>query len=90
MLRLLRRMPFFRILAIGKTVLLARRHLMKLEPHDRRRLRDLVRRGHRLTPAERDELRRLLARLEPRAFAFATANAFSPVPIPRWLARAKT
>lgn len=57
MLRLLRRMPFSRILATGQTVLLARRHLMELEP---------------------------------RAFAFATANAFSPVPIPRRLARAMT
>ena len=90
MLRLLRRMPFFRVLAIGKTVLLARRHLRRLEPADRRRLSELVRRGRRITGAERDELRRLLSRLEPRAFAFATANAFSPVPIPRWLARAKT
>ena len=90
MLRLLRRMPFFRILAIGQTVLLARRHLMKLAPHDRRRLRDLVWRGHRLTAPERDELRRLLTKLEPRAFAFATADAFSPVRIPRWLSRAKT
>ncbi len=89
MLRLLRRMPFFRVLAIGKTVLLARRHLLNLDPYDRRRLRDLVWRGHRMTAGERDELRRLLAKLEPRAFAFATADAFSPVPIPRWLARAK-
>ena len=82
-------MPFFRILAIGRTVLLARRHLSKLGPGDRRRLRDLVGRGHRLNASERDELRRLLAKLEPRAFAFATANAFSPVRIPRWLAGAK-
>jgi hypothetical protein len=89
MLRLLRRMPFFRVLAIAQTVLLARRHLQKLEPVDRRRLGELVRRGRRMTAAEREELRRLLAKLEPRAFAFATADAFSPVPIPRWLARAK-
>ena len=89
MLRLLRRLPFFRVLAIAKTVLLARRHLQKLEPVDRRRLGELVRRGRRMSAAEREELRRLLAKLEPRAFAFATADAFSPGPIPRWLARAK-
>jgi hypothetical protein len=89
MLRLLRRLPFFRILAIAKTVLLARRHYTRLDVPERRRLRELVMRGHRLTRAERDELRRLLAKLEPRALAFATANAFSPVRIPRWLAGAK-
>jgi hypothetical protein len=36
--------------------------------------------------AEREELKRLLAKLEPRAFAFNTANAFSPFPLPRRLA----
>jgi hypothetical protein len=86
MLPLLRRMPFFRVLAIGHIVLLARRHLSQLDADDRRRLAELVRRGRGLSPAERDELRRLLAKLEPRAFAAATAAAFSPVPIPRWLA----
>jgi hypothetical protein len=36
-----------------------------------------------MDPAERDELRRILSKLEPQALAFATANAFSPVPLPR-------
>jgi hypothetical protein len=31
-------------------------------------------------------LRRLLGKLEPRAFAVIAANAFSPVPLPRRLA----
>ncbi|MEO8686769.1 MAG: hypothetical protein ABI611_00955 [Solirubrobacteraceae bacterium] len=76
-------MPVFRLLAIGETILLARRHFQRLDANDRRRLRELVRRGRGMTPAERDELRRFLARLDPRAFAFATANAFSPVRLPR-------
>jgi len=83
MFRLLRRMPLFRLLAVGKTVLLARRHIQRLDADDRRRLRELLRRGRAMDPAERDELRAILAKLEPRAFAFATANAFSPVPLPR-------
>jgi hypothetical protein len=82
---MLRSMPFFRVLAIGKTVLLVRRHFLQLERADRRRLAELLRHGTAMTPAERDELRRLLAKLEPRTFAAATANAFSPVKIPRWL-----
>jgi hypothetical protein len=34
---------------------------------------------------ERAELRRLLGKLEPRSLAADTADAFSPVPLPRWL-----
>ena len=85
MLRKLRLIPFFRLLAIGQTVLRARRHWRGLEPTDRRRLRELVMRGRNMSPAEREELRVILSKLEPRAFALATANAFSPVRMPRWL-----
>jgi hypothetical protein len=84
-MRPLRAIPFFRLLAIGQTVLLARRHMRGLEPQERRRLRQLVLRGTKMTSAEREELRRILGKLEPRAFALATANAFSPVRMPRWL-----
>jgi hypothetical protein len=85
MFRLLRRLPFFKLLAITQTVLLARRHLRRLEASDRRRLLELVRRGRRMNRAEREELRRLLGKLEPRAFALTTASRFSPVPLPRRL-----
>jgi hypothetical protein len=82
-------MPFFRVLAIAQTLFLAHRHLTQLNARDRRRLRALVLRGPTLKKTERDELRRLLAKLEPRAFAFATADRFSPFPLPRRLAGAK-
>ena len=84
MLGFVRRIPFFKLLAIAETVLLARRHLMQLDRHDRRRLAQLVRCGPGMTPAERDELRRILAKMEPRAFAAAAADRFSPVPL-KWL-----
>jgi hypothetical protein len=86
MFRTLRRMPFLKFLAIAKTLLLARNHIRRLDRNDRRRLQELARRGTKLNRAERDELRRLLSKLEPRAFAFATADAFSPVRLPRRLA----
>jgi hypothetical protein len=79
-------MPFLKLLAIGQTALLARRHLKRLNSRDRRRLSELVRRGPRMDGGERKELRRLVGKLEPRAFAASTADAFSPVPLPRWLA----
>jgi hypothetical protein len=85
MLKMLRRMPFFKVLAVARTVMLARRHWRRLDASDRHRLTELARHGTSLTAAERDELRRILAKLEPREFAAATANAFSPVRIPRWL-----
>jgi hypothetical protein len=78
-------MPFFKVLAIGQALLLARRHLRLLSSRDRRRLSQLVRRGPRMNRRERAELRRLIGKLEPRAFAGQTADAFSPVPLPRWL-----
>jgi hypothetical protein len=84
MFRLLRRMPFFKVLAVAQTALLARRHLQRLDATDRRRVAELVRHGRRLSPPERDDLRRLLAKLGPREFAFAAADRFSPVPL-RWL-----
>jgi hypothetical protein len=86
MFRMLRRMPIFRLLAIGQTVLLARRHFRRLDANDRRRLGQIVRRGRGMSQAEREELRGILGKLEPREFAFTTAGRFSPVPLPRRLA----
>jgi hypothetical protein len=86
MLKLLRGLTMFRLLAIAKMVLLARRHYRKLESHDRRRLTALVRRGMAMNAAERDEMLRILAKLEPRAFAIAATSAFAPGKMPRWLA----
>ena len=51
MLKTLRAIPFFRLLAIAETVLLVRRHVRMLDAGDRRRLAELVRRGRGMTPA---------------------------------------
>lgn len=84
----LRRIPAARLLALGEIALLARDHVGKLEPAERRRLVELVRRGHgrprkHLTDAEHEELSRLLAKAEPRRFAGLAADRLSPVPLPR-------
>jgi hypothetical protein len=81
----IKRLPFFKILAVAKVALLLRRHLRGLSKADRRRLTELARRGTKLTPAERTELRALVAKMEPGAFAVGAANHISPVPLPRWL-----
>jgi hypothetical protein len=81
----IKKLPFFKILAAAQVALLARRHLRGLTREDKWRLVELARRGTKLTPAERTELRGLVAKMEPRAFALGAADRFSPVPLPRWL-----
>lgn len=78
--------PLLKLLAVAQTLLLARRHAKLLSPREWRRMRELVQRGPRMDRRERDELRRLVGKLEPRAFAGKTADRFSPVPLPRRLA----
>ncbi len=89
----LRGLPLMRLLAAGEMVLLARQHMVRLEPAERRRLLTLVREGHgrpsNLTPEQRDELARLVAKAEPRQFMAAAAERFSPVPIPGRLVRGR-
>jgi hypothetical protein len=76
--RAIRALPFFRVLIIAQLALLAREHVMKLQPMERRRLWELVRNARHLTPVEKDELRGLAIKLEPRAFATGAARHMSP------------
>jgi hypothetical protein len=89
----LRRIPIFKLLAIGEIALLARSHVQKLDPAERRRLVELMREGRgrssNLAAAERDELAQLVAKAEPRLFAGMAADRLSPVPLPRRLVRGR-
>ncbi len=75
----MKRIPFFKLLAILQILLLARRHLQGLSRDERRRVAELVRRGHRLSTAERRELRHLASKLEAGAFARGAAVRMSPL-----------
>ena len=75
----MKHIPFFKFLAILQILLLARRHLQGLSREDRRRMTELVRRGHRLSKHERHELRRLAGKLEPAAFVRGAAVRASPL-----------
>jgi hypothetical protein len=86
---MLKRLPFFKILAFAQIALLTHRHLTRLTPFERRRLGELVRRGHRLRGDERRELRDLAMKLEPRAFAGGVADHLSPFPLPKRVTRGK-
>lgn len=83
----LRRLPMFKLLALAEVAMLARDHLGRLTPAERRRLVELVRtgrgRGSNLPAPQRDELTALLAKVDPRLFAGMAADKLSPVPLPR-------
>jgi hypothetical protein len=85
----LRRLPAATLVEIGEVVLLARNHLQKLEPHERRRVVQLMRIGRgrprNLTRSQRDELMSLVAKAEPRLFFGLAADKLSPVPLPKRL-----
>jgi hypothetical protein len=73
-----KKLPLFRLIALAQVGLLAHRHLGALSSAERRRLLELGRRPHRLTGAERTELKRIAAKLEPRAFATEAVRSVSP------------
>jgi len=83
----LRHIPVVRLVAIAEIMLVAHDHMTRLEPQERRRILQLVRNGRgrpqRLSEAEREELRQLLAKAEPRLFVGEVAERFSPVKLPR-------
>jgi hypothetical protein len=76
-----------KLLAIGEVALLARSHIRRLDPQERRRLIELLRKGRgrsaNLSVAERDDLQALIAKTEPRLFAGTAADLLSPIPLPR-------
>ena len=82
----LRRIPVVKLLSAAELALLARDHVSRLTPAERRRLVVLVRVGRgrrsRLTDDERDELESLLAKLQPRALVGHAIDRLSPVPLP--------
>jgi hypothetical protein len=79
----LKNIPFFRVLALAQIALLLREHLTKLTPRERRRLVELERKARgrpkNLKPREREELRSLVAKLEPGAFARGAVRKVSPI-----------
>lgn len=83
--RAVKQIPLVKLLAVVQLGLLARRHVLRLTPVERRRLLELARQGRGLTDAERAERRELTGRLGTRAFAGAAVNSISPVPLPKRL-----
>jgi hypothetical protein len=87
----LRRLPVLKLFAIAEIAIIARAHIERLEPYERRRLVELLRGGRgrpsHLSPSQRQELEDLVAKVEPRLFAGQVADKFSPVPLPKRIIR---
>ena len=83
--RVAKRLPIFKVLAVAQVAMLAKKHYDRLAPGEARRMGELLRHPRSLSPADKEELRALTLKLEPRAFAGATADHLSPVPLPRKL-----
>jgi hypothetical protein len=85
----IRRIPVVRLLSAAEVAALAKDHLERLTPAERRRLVALVRTGRgrrdRLTRREREELETLLGKLEARRLVGDTVDRLSPVPLPKRL-----
>ena len=85
--------PIVRLLAIGEIALLARTHSPRLDPGERRRFVELLRKGRgrstNLSESERTEFSELVAKVEPRLFAGLVADKLSPVPLPRRVVRGR-
>ena len=83
-----KRIPALKFLAVAEIAMLARRHAVRLDAAERRRLGVLLAhagRDRRLSPSEREELLLLTRKMEMRSFAGGVADALSPVPLPRIL-----
>jgi hypothetical protein len=74
-----KRIPFFKLLALAQIAMLARRHFQRLNADERSRLVALVRHPRDLTPADKAELKSLVGKLEPRAFAGSAAKHAMPL-----------
>ncbi|HWD64707.1 MAG TPA: hypothetical protein VG405_05995 [Solirubrobacteraceae bacterium] len=85
----LRQLPVARLLLLGEVAILARNHIERLEPSERRRLVTLLREAHgrpsNLNGRDRRELQELVAKAEPKLFAQEAAEKLSPVRLPKRL-----
>lgn len=81
-LPLLRRLPLARLVLLAEIAMLAKTHYERLTPAERRRLVVLVRsargRPANLSEHQRRELEKLIAKVEPRAFANEAVARFAP------------
>jgi hypothetical protein len=82
-LPVVKRVPLVRLVLLAEVAMLAKAHYELLTPSERRRLvvllRDAKGRPRNLSERDRRELTKLVAKVEPKAFATNAAQKFSPL-----------
>jgi hypothetical protein len=82
----LKKIPAARLILLGELLLLAREHMRKLEPQERRRVVVLVRQGRgrprNLSARDRRELHRLIEKAEPRVFVGSAMKRMTGLGLP--------
>ena len=82
-LPVVRAIPLAKLIAVAEVALIAQQHIGRLEPKERRRVVELLRRGRgrpsNLSAKDRRELAILVAKAEPRLFAHAVVKKFNPI-----------
>lgn len=79
----LKRLPLARLVLVAELAILAKAHFERLSPAERRRIVLLVKQAkclpQNLSEGERLELRKLVDKVEPKAFADEAVQRFSPL-----------
>ena len=73
-----KRIPYLKLIALAQIAMLARQHYQRPNADERQRLLALVRHPRDMTPTDRDELKGLVTKMEPGAFAGSAARHASP------------
>ena len=73
-----KRIPFLKLLAIAQLAMLAHQHYKRLDAAERKRLVELMRHPRSMSAPERSELKGLVAKMEPGAFAGSAARHANP------------
>jgi hypothetical protein len=83
-LPLVKRIPLAWMVIAAELAMLAKTHYERLSQPERRRLVILMREAkgqpRNMSASDHDEFERLVSKLEPKLFAQAAAEKFSPVP----------
>ena len=73
-----KRIPFLKLLALAQLAMLAHQHYKRLNATERKRLVELMRHPRTMSANDRVEVKGLVAKMEPGAFAGSAARHASP------------
>ena len=73
-----KRIPFLKLMALAQIGILAHQHYKRLNATERKRLLEIMRHPRGMSAGDRSELKGLVAKMEPGAFAGTAARHATP------------